>query len=336
MRGEAKMRGKTCSRQNCGEKTTRPEGICAKCADETKRKQRSGKPNAKARRNRDVGLSQATAVDISSQSDSSDGESDSSEISAFCGKCNKLVRDCDNALCCDACKLWYHCGCIKISVETYKAMKIVESIAKWFCRKCENNVMAALAKITTLEKRVEAIEDKIEEVVCNKFDEYIREKEDREKRQDNLAIFGVPEAPVTCTNTNDRVNHDKNMIKSLHEDISEKLEIHEEDIIQVTRLGKRSDPPEGILKPRPLRIKLKDTSKKFEILKAASELKNARGRDGWKGKVFIQPDYTFNQRQLQQKVWNEFKERRANGETDIQIRNFRIVKTGTFRRNGQF
>ena len=75
--------------------------------------------------------------------------------------------------------------------------------------------------------------------------------------------------------------------------------------------------------------------KKFEILKAAGELKIARGKEGWKGGVYIQPDYTFSQRQQQAKVWNEFKDRRANGESDIQIRNFRIVKTGTFRRHVQ-
>ena len=37
-----------------------------------------------------------------------------------CGKCNKSVRDNDNGLLCDSCDVWYHNGCIKISMEEYK------------------------------------------------------------------------------------------------------------------------------------------------------------------------------------------------------------------------
>ena len=43
--------------------------------------------------------------------------------------------------------------------------------------------------------------------------------------------------------------------------------------------------------------------------------------------IYVSPDKTKQQRDLEKKLRDEVKERKSKGETDISIRNYKIVKT---------
>lgn len=71
--------------------------------------------------------------------------------------------------------------------------------------------------------------------------------------------------------------------------------------------------------------------KKYKILGAAKKLREARDEHEWKNTLFIAPDLTVKQQIKQKELWEELKQRRAAGENDIRIRNFRIEKVSPFR-----
>ena len=70
---------------------------------------------------------------------------------------------------------------------------------------------------------------------------------------------------------------------------------------------------------------------KHQILSLAKVLRTAEGDVAWKKRVYINPDYTIKQRELHMNLREELKNRREEGENDIVIKNFKIVKISSFR-----
>lgn len=56
----------------------------------------------------------------------------------YCGICRKLVRDDDEALCCDKCEKWFHRGCQDIGKTEFK--KLERSKDPWNCDICKKKV----------------------------------------------------------------------------------------------------------------------------------------------------------------------------------------------------
>lgn len=260
----------------------------------------------------------------------SDSDSDSSSSStSYCGKCVMPVTREDNALSCESCKKWFHCGCLKIHVNKYKKIQEVKDLVRWFCHDCDGKVMSAIRKIKELEDKITAIEERIEEDIEKKVEEVLDERFEREKRKNNLIIFGLQEAGDDVTDPQDRIRFDKNNVENLHAGVDDNLKIEGSDIEKVVRLGKRNTGP--VHRPRPLSVKIKSVEKKYEILGAARNLKDAQGEHEWKKRLFIVPDYTMKQRNMQKEAYEEFKGRKAQGEHDIMIKNFKVVKIRNFR-----
>ena len=266
------------------------------------------------------------------QNDSELISSDSEAETVKCGKCDNIVNEEDNAICCDACGIWFHAGCIKMSTDSYKAIERVHEWVSWFCKNCKIKMTRVVAKLNDIEVKLDNFERSIEAVIEEKVQEYVNERMDREKRKDNIVIYSLKEAPDDITDSTSRIDYDTELVTSLHEGVSGDLAIAREDVIQVVRLGKTLD--RRSQKPRPLKVKFKDTGKKRQILKAAVNLKDAEGDLGWKSEVCIAHDYTIRQRKKQQKLWEELKQRRNRGEDDIMIRNSKIVKRSTFQGHG--
>lgn len=271
--------------------------------------------------------SRESRLSMSQEENSSDTETD--EEMADCGKCNRVVNSEDNALGCEACKTWFHCGCLKISASKYKLIKQVEDIVRWFCVDCDRKVITAVRKISDLAEKIKSVEEKIETEVASKVEEYMEEKMEREKRRNNLVIFGINEAPEEVSEAQSRKEYDLDVIKNLHVGVSDDLKVDQSEIDQVYRLGRRSTEPGR--KPRPLCIKLKTEDKRHQILGSAKKLRDAKDEVGWKRKLFISPDYTIKQRGLQKAAYEELKSRREAGEEGLVIRNFKVVRMRPFR-----
>ncbi|KAK4289620.1 hypothetical protein Pmani_037425 [Petrolisthes manimaculis] len=239
-----------------------------------------------------------------SKQTSNTGTSNESEK---CGICKKRVGENDNGLQCDSCVIWYHCGCMKINANEYEAINKATNLVRWFCRTCDPKIMQAITKIKELEERLDSLEPKIETVIRDRLEDYMQEEQEKNKRKQNIVIFGLKE-PDERNSPTEREELDKNKITELHAGVSEDLKIAPTDIEKVFRLGKKNPNQD---KPRPLCVKFNSTTKKNGILSAAKNLKSANNQHKWKSEVFIAPDFTLKQRTLQKTTYDELKRRKA-------------------------
>lgn len=130
-----------------------------------------------------------------------------------------------------------------------------------------------------------------------------------ERRKYNLVIHGIPEGSDEDSDwdkLNDILGDGLNMDPKRH-------------VEMIMRLGRGT---EG--KARPLRIKLVTLEGRKEILARAKNLKNI---DRFK-KLFITPDLTKKQQEVDKVLRMKLKEIRDNGEKEAKINNGRIVKNG--------
>ena len=84
---------------------------------------------------------------------------------------------------------------------------------------------------------------------------------------------------------------------------------------EVSRIGQRKE------KVRPIRLKVKSFEGKNELLRRAKMLKDT----GYE-KVFLQPDLTIKQQELDKQLRDELKRLRVSGETNVRIKSGKIIK----------
>ena len=92
------------------------------------------------------------------------------------------------------------------------------------------------------------------------------------------------------------------------------------------RLESRKPNADGVFKPRPLRITFEEQEGKMKVLKHAAKLATIdhwNNRSTHKG-VFIQPDKTKAERDLDYKLRIERRTRMEAGETNLVIRNGKL------------
>ena len=132
----------------------------------------------------------------------------------------------------------------------------------------------------------------------------------REQRRNNLVIFQLQEEPATSQN--ERQQKDKQAFRELCSAILEE-EIHP---TKLYRLG-----PKIGNKTRPLKVELSENQTKHKILKNAIKLKDTPNFNS----TAIAPDYTPQQLEERRLLVKELRRRKANGETNIQIRSGKIT-----------
>ena len=52
-----------------------------------------------------------------------------------CEKCQTVVRDNQNSICCDLCNIWYHLKCSSLTLAKFKSF-FIETECIWYCKKC--------------------------------------------------------------------------------------------------------------------------------------------------------------------------------------------------------
>ena len=260
---------------------------------------------------------------------------------SLCKKCEKIVKNQEKGVQCDACRNWMHKKCGEISNELYKAISEVEDI-DWFCNDCKGRVKnsnreisklvdenrklneensALKIKLANLENRVRDLKEEIKHELLQEVKDSIRdmmmeykEKDDKKDRECNLVLYNVEES--NKENGRDREADDKILTDRV---FKEGVGINEYQIKSIIRLGKRN---EGINKPRPLLIKLDNSEQKWLILKNAKKL-NKCTRQEFK-KCFIVPDKTKIEREKDYLLRNQLKEERDSGEEGWYIKNGKL------------
>lgn len=131
----------------------------------------------------------------------------------------------------------------------------------------------------------------------------LSEYNEREKRKNNLIIYGIAE--------NGYLNQ---QLKEIFHSIG----VTGIEITNCTRLG-NFQAKNNSSKPRPVRIAVKDTAIKRNILSRAKQLRDTRHKT-----IYISPDMTFQEREENRLLLNELKNRQQQGE-NVMIKQGKIV-----------
>ena len=328
-----------------GKSTTRTEPLTSR------RKQRTAGGNS-------VSVRARTVFPIPSNRESDCVSEDS--LDDVCVKCNVAVNDrcnhdveeCNGGCCegvrCQSCNRWEHVGCAGVSDEEYNFIPSASSHFMWFCSYCRPGISMTLAKmrgietrLDDIEKRQEKSENKIgevdrkverlerelegrdeamDEVIGMKVDKVFEEQEERSRRQNNLLVHNFGES-----NSEDpaiRKEHDKLGCVKIFRDHCMCVEIKDEDVENVVRIGERNM---NSARPRMVKIMFRNQEVRRKVLKGGSALKNVE--DQYIRNIYITPDYTPKQREEYNKLKRNLEERRARGERDLVIRRGKIVQS---------
>ena len=145
----------------------------------------------------------------------------------------------------------------------------------------------------------------------------IDEYQDRERRKNNLIVYGIKESKSNDPQT--RKEEDTKVIKS----ITDALRVNDVAVSKIIRLGQPRD-NEGE-KPRPILLALEDNRKKRLILNNAKKLREI---EGWNS-IFISPDLTWKEREEGKKLRDQLRTLREEGKNDYIIKRGKIVKNLT-------
>lgn len=176
-----------------------------------------------------------------------------------------------------------------------------------------------------LDEEVKQQKQNLEDKVKQQKDEKEEEKR-RDDKERNLIVYGVPEESEDET---EQMKADFNTVKKLY---SLKVELTAHDIIQIIRLGLKSDD-----QIRPIRLTFSSMQKRLEVLRRNKDLKLEDDKfemctstfctEHQKHKhIYVSTDKTRQQRDHEKKLRDELKVRKAAGEDNLIIRKEKIIK----------
>ena len=134
---------------------------------------------------------------------------------------------------------------------------------------------------------------------------------DKEKRKSNIVVHNLPEQ--SGDTLAERANNDASLFKMVIKD-EMKLNVN---VQKSFRVGKKNGD-----KPRLLIVTLENPSSKHDILKLAPELRHSRNYVN----IYITPDLTRKEREINKKLRDELSSRKKAGESNLAIRGGKIVR----------
>ena len=160
--------------------------------------------------------------------------------------------------------------------------------------------------------------------VVNKHKIAMEEDKRIEDKEKNLIVYGVPEDREV--NKAEQMKADYNTISKLY---LEKVELATKDLVQITRIGTNTD------HIRPIKLTFANMDKRLAILRNNKSLildgdfdmcNASFCQDKKKHKhIYVTTDKTKQQRETEKKLREELKTRKTQGETNLIIRNYKII-----------
>lgn len=97
----------------------------------------------------------------------------------ICPLCETEVGDDDKGLVCNLCDMWHHAKCEKMSDEVYKFLSDNEvSSVHWYCNKCNTVFSKMVKQITTISRRQDIMEKRMDAMEIAAGEQWIEVKED--------------------------------------------------------------------------------------------------------------------------------------------------------------
>ena len=222
---------------------------------------------------------------------------------------------------------------LSTKIENIEKMKIEERMSKLEKvieeKKIDDESFPRLEVINSQTEKLNEMfktQKTMDEKLNQQFEERIEEKR-IEIREQNLIFYGIPEQ---TENYKEQLKEDYRAIKELY---SGRVGIAQDDIANLARLGTKKEN-----QIRPIRITFTSSEKRLKILRNNKDLvlydesfptcsANFCQIEDNHLHIYVSPDKTKQQRDLEKKLRDEVKERKSKGENDITIRNYKIVKT---------
>ena len=145
--------------------------------------------------------------------------------------------------------------------------------------------------------------------IAKQVSKCLEEHKERDNRATNIIVYKAKEPEAG--NTAEKKAKDLSKAEELFEVIGVTP-----TIVRPMRIGKT-----GQEEPRPWKIQFADTKAPIDILRNARKLKGHEEFGEWS----LAPDYTIAQREERRKLVTELRERKAQGEEDIGIRQNKIL-----------
>jgi hypothetical protein len=207
--------------------------------------------------------------------------------------------------------------------ELARATEVLLKAAEVKIKEAEERAVSTETKLETVVEAslVEGLEKKLELKMSDKVriaKSDVEEQMEIEKRRGNLVFHGVKETIVKLDSIveGDLIKSpDQEMIEELLR-VGLRLDATRH-IEEVQRIGRYQ---EG--KIRPLRVKIKTFEARNEILKRARDLK---GLEQFK-KVFIAPDLTRKQQEVDKELRDKVKQFREEGHSNVKIKQGKVIK----------
>ena len=252
---------------------------------------------------------------------------------------NSIYDQTQDSIQCYACKGWEHRECFRLK-DKYDELTSDHNL-HYVCTPCLtgdnvapmnmdmklNALMGLLPMVSTLSRRLETVEQnvtgaKLEETISNIVDkkldkkvaEALDEKLDIEKRENNLMFVNVIESDKP--NDREKNAEDVKMVQELFCGVED---IDDGEITETMRMGKPGQ------KPRMLRVTFKTKEIRNKILTKSGQMNTDLHVGIDDGRIFVNPDFTANQRERLKELRNEIAVRKANGERNLGIRDLKIV-----------
>ena len=165
-------------------------------------------------------------------------------------------------------------------------------------------------KMDEVDWKWKRMEENLKEEITKRVVEIIEEKEDKERRMKNIVIYNLKE-PLTG-NLSEKEKEERDQAGCM-DIFTNELQVEQVHIVETVRLGKKEQVERGEeYRPRALMVKLADVNTKWEIVKKAKRLKDARKQE-YK-RVFIAPDLTQQERMRDKELREQLKAKRETGE----------------------
>lgn len=228
---------------------------------------------------------------------------------------------------CDGCQGHLHLHCVGITESEAKVMTRLKSkFVKLFCNECNNDISKfknIKSLVESMQKQIESLREDLQAQIRSlstanmqqpmsndeTFENVVQEVHERQKRKNNILIFGLAEQQANQTNAI-RAESDRAAVGDVIAFLGQEVD---SDGATLHRVG-RLDPDST--RPRPVKVTLSSEAVVLKLIRNAKKLKSSERF----ARIFISFDRTPRQLNYYREVKRQLQERIENGETNLKIK----------------
>ncbi|KAJ3650319.1 hypothetical protein Zmor_022014 [Zophobas morio] len=249
-----------------------------------------------------------------------------------CANCNSSVNHNSPHINCDVCQNAVHFKCVNLSENDIKMTRSKSKSVKVVCNECSinitqyKNVKSIVDTLReefskSLDKMRQSFQDEINNLKSTlssktassnsvEFEEIVHEVFERQQKQNNVIIFGIPENTEPAQTAEERQNKDVAVVSEILKIVKAN---NEPQTSQIKRLGRYN---KNNARSRPIKICLNSRNDVLDVIKNAKCLKDNPNFSN----ITLSFDRTKKQIDFYKQVKLELKDRLNNGEKDLKIR----------------